>query len=260
VLKDQPAANQEQAEAMPEDRWKELETLNARFDAELAYADSCLEEEPPPSDMEMLLASASELRRAAILQRFVDRVYFLRFNDPRQGLSITENILAWTEDPTPLVAVVRCRALMERGNLLRIFGEREGAYEALAAAWEELDDHGITDPLELARYEELLGTLEAYSGNFARARHLLTEAILKVRRWGDNHSLQRVLISAGLVELRLDNFDLAQSLFEEAIRTAEPESLLLLCAATNRVLGYFVSGQPQLAYREICRLRARFGD
>jgi len=46
----------------------------------------------------------------------------------------------------------------------------------------------------------------------------------------------------------------------EAIRTAEPESLLLLCAATNRVLGYFVSGQPQLAYREICRLRARFGD
>ena len=61
VLKDQPAANQEQAEAMPEDRWKELETLNARFDAELAYADSCLEEEPPPSDMEMLLASASEL-------------------------------------------------------------------------------------------------------------------------------------------------------------------------------------------------------
>jgi hypothetical protein len=34
---------------------------------------------------------------------------------PLQGLEISENLLAWTENPTRLIAVVRCRALMERG-------------------------------------------------------------------------------------------------------------------------------------------------
>jgi len=257
---DQAATDKERTEVIPEAGWDRLGSLAARFEAELAYAGSCLDDELPPSTMETLLASSSELRRVAILQRYVDKAYFLRFHDPRQGLQISENLLAWTENPTPLVAVVRCRALMERGNFLRILGDREGAYAALAEASLELETHGIADPLELARHEELLGTLEAYCGNLERARQLLKKALHRVRRWGDNYSLQRVLISAGLVELNLDRFGQAERLFEEAMAAPEPDGLLHLCAATNRVLGYSVNGNPQLAYQAICGLRARLGE
>ena len=257
---DQATPEEEQAPVIPEAGWERLETLAARFDAELAYADACLDDEPPPSRMEMLLANSSELRRVAILQRFVDRAYFLRLQDPRKGLQISENLLAWTENPTPLVAVVRCRTLMERGNFLRILGDRAGAYAALAEASRELEAHGITDPLELARHEELLGNLEAYCGNLESAHHLLKKALFKVRRWGDNYTLQRVLISAGLIELNRDNYDLADALWEEAMATAEPDGLLLLYAATNRVLAYFAGGNPQLAYQTLCGFRARLGE
>jgi tetratricopeptide (TPR) repeat protein len=244
---------------VPEAGWQRLNSLSADFEAELAYADSCLDDDPSPSEMETLLATSSELRRAAILQRFVNRAYFLRLQDPRKGLKISENLLAWTENPTTLIAVVRCRALMERGNFLRILGDREGAFRALADASRELETHGITDPLERARHEELLGTLKAYCGHVEAARQLLRRAFCKVRRWGDNYTIQRVLISAGLVEINSDNYEEAEILLKEAMATPEPDRLLGLCAATNRVLGYLANGKPRLAYQSICGLRARLG-
>jgi tetratricopeptide (TPR) repeat protein len=175
-------------------------------------------------------------------------------------LQISEDLIAWTENPSPLVAVVRCRALMERANFLRILDDREGAYAGLAEASRELEANGITDPLELARQEELLGTLEAYCGHMERARRLLRKALFKVRRWGDNYTLQRVLISAGLFEIYSDSHDEAQTLLEEAMRTEEPDALLLRYAATNRVLGYFAGGSPQRAYQALLGVRARLGD
>jgi hypothetical protein len=251
--------DEEPSEVIPGAGWQRLDSLSAQFEAELAYAESCLEDDPSPSQIEMLLATSYELRRAAILQCIVNRAYSLRLQDPRQGLEISENLLAWTENPTRLIAVVRCRALMERGNFLRILGDREGAYRALADASRELDAHEITDPLELARHEELLGTLEAYCGNVESARQLLKEALKKVRKWGDNHTLQRVLTAAALAEINSDNYEQAETLLNEAMATAEPESLLLLCAATNRVLGHFANGNPQLAYQFLCGFRARLG-
>lgn len=260
TIADEAFTDEARVDVIPEAGWKRLESLAARFEAELAYANACLEDDPTPVQMESLLATSSELRRVAILQRFVDRVYSLRFDNSRQGLEISENLVAWTENPTPLIAVVRCRALIERGNLLRISGDREGAYAALAEASREMEAHGIVDPLELARHEELLGTLEAYCGNLESARRLLKKALFKVRRWGDSYTLQRVLISAGLVELNSNHHEQAEVLLEEAMITAEPDTLLLLCSATNRVLGYFDEGKPQLAFQALCGLRTRLGE
>src|SRR3954469_19705704 len=260
AVTDETFTDETREDVIPEAGWERLESLAARFEAELAYADTCLDDDPPPAQVESLLATSSELRRVAILQRFVERAYFLRLHNPRQGLETSENLLAWTVNPTPLVAVVRCRALMERGNCLRILGDREGAYAALAEASREMDVHGIVDPLELSRHEELLGTLEAYCGNLESARRLLRKALYKVRRWGDSYTLQRVLISAGLVELDSAHHQEAETLLEEAMTTAEPDTLLLLCSATNRVLGYFDDGNPQLAYQAICGLRTRLGE
>lgn len=260
AVPDEAFTDEAWVDVIPEAGWERLESLAARFETELAYADACLDDDPTPAQMGSLLSSSSELRRVAILQRFVDRVYSLRFQNSRQGLEISENLLAWMENPTPLIAVVRCRALMERGNLLRISGDREGAYAALAEASREMGVHGIFDPLELARHEELLGTLEAYCGNLESARRLLKKALYRVRRWGDNYTLQRVLISAGLVELNSANHEQAETLLEEAMATAEPDTLLLLCSATNRVLCYFDDGNPQLAYQTLCGLRTRLGE
>ncbi len=257
---DEAFTDEARPDVISEAGWERLESLAARFEAELAYADTFLDDDPPPAKVESLLATSSELRRVAILQRFVERAYFFRLHNPRQGLEISENLLAWTENPTPLVAVIRCRALMERGNFLRILGDREGAYGALTEAAQEMDAHGISDPLELSRHEELLGTLEANCGNLESARRLLKKALYKVRRWGDNYTLQRVLVSAGLVELNGADHEQAETLLEEAMTTAEPDTLLLLCSATNRVLGYFDDDKPQLAFQALCGLRARLGE
>jgi tetratricopeptide (TPR) repeat protein len=253
---------QKRPENLPEAAWQHLEDLRLRFESELTFADSCLEGDPPKPRVEMLLANSSELRRVAILQRLIERACSYRFDHPRLGLEIADDVIAWTKaDPSPLVAVVRCRALMERGNLLRILGDPQGAQEALAEASRELDTNGTGDPLELARYQELLGTLERDCGNLAAASELLKKALTKIRKWGgDPYALQRTLNSAGVAELYHQNFEQAESLLDESMRVEEPDSLLLRFAAVNRIIAYFCSGNPHRAYQALLRVRAGLGE
>src|SRR5437764_6679582 len=68
-------ADEARADVIPEAGWKRLESLAARFEAELAYADTCLDDDSSPAKVESLLATSSELRRVAILQRFVETAY-----------------------------------------------------------------------------------------------------------------------------------------------------------------------------------------
>src|SRR6185295_6671308 len=124
---------------LPESAWQRLESLRTRFEDELAFAGSYLEDDPPRSRIQMLLANSSELRRMAILQRFIDRAYSCRLHHPKEGLRISDDLIAWTQrDRSALGAVMRCRAFMERGNFLRILGDPTGAHESLAQAASEL--------------------------------------------------------------------------------------------------------------------------
>jgi tetratricopeptide (TPR) repeat protein len=245
---------------LPEAAWQRLEDLKVRFQAELSFADSFLADEPPSSRVQMLLVNSSELRKVAVLQRFIDRAYSFRLDQPREGLQLADELITWTKnDPSPLVAVVRCRAWMERGNFLRILGDAAGAYEALAKASRELEANG-SDPLELARYQELLGTLKRDCGDFEAATALLKKALAKVRRWGDSHSLQRVLIATSIAELCNNNFQEADALLDESLKTAEPDCLLLRIAAVNRLLVYLFSGKPHKAYQVLLRVRSNLGS
>jgi tetratricopeptide (TPR) repeat protein len=251
---------QEAPDAIPDSAWNRLEDLTTRFDAELNFADSCLAENPPRPRITILLANSSELRRVAILQRFLEKAYSLRLYKPDEGLRIADDVLTWSrDDASPLVSVLRARALMERGNFFRILGDPDGAYQSFAEAWQEMEGSGIGDPLELARYQELLGTLERDCGNYEVAADLLRKSLAKVRRWGDQYSLQRVLIAAALAYLYNSNFQQADELFDEALRIAEPDSLFLRFAAVNKVLGYLHSGQPHKAYQSLLRVRSRLG-
>lgn len=244
---------------LPEAAWQRLEDLKVRFESELRFADSFLADEPPNSRVHMLLANSSELRKVAILQRFIERAYSFRLDQPAEGLQVSDDLIAWTKnDPSPLVAVLRGRAWMERGNFLRILGDPAGAYEALAEASRELEANG-TDPLELARYQELLGTLQRDCGDFEAATDLLKKALAKVRRWGDSYSLQRVLIATSLAELYNNNFEHADALLDESLRTAEPDSLLLRFSAVNRLLVYLFSGKPHKAYQALLRVHNNLG-
>jgi tetratricopeptide (TPR) repeat protein len=244
---------------LPEAAWQRLEDLKLRFDSELSFADSFLAEEPPSSRVHMLLSNSSELRKVAILQRFIEKANSFRFDQPAEGLQVSDDLIAWTkDDPSPLIAVLRGRAFMERGNFLRILGDPAGAYEALAEASRELEANG-TDPLELARYQELLGTLERDCGNFEAATGLLRKALTKVRRWGDSYSLQRVLIATSLAELYNNNFELADALLDESFRISEPDALFLRVSTVNRLLVYLFGGKPHKAYQVLLRVRSRLG-
>ncbi len=250
---------EEKPENLSEAAWQRLEGLNARFETELSYADALLAEEPPSSRIVMVLANSTELRRLAILQRFIERAYYLRLYGPQEGLQISDNLIAWTKsDPSPLVAVIRRRAMMERGNFLRILGDPTAAYAALEEAARELE--AIDDPLELARYQELLGSLEANCANYEAAAYLSRKALAKVRRWGDSHTLQRVLTGTGMVEILNGNYEAAENLLDESMRIGEADSIFLRYAATNRILAYFDSGNPHRAYKALLRVRGNLGD
>jgi tetratricopeptide (TPR) repeat protein len=247
-------------ETLPESAWQHLESLRNRFAGELAYADSCLAEDPPRFRIQMLLANSSELRRVAILQRFIEKAYSFRLAHPGEGLRIADDLIAWTaRDRSPIVAVLRGRALMERGNFLRILGDPEGAYEAFAQAAPELEANGTGDPLEAARYQELLGTLERDCGNFEAAGRLLKKALAKVRRWGDPYSLQRILMATALNALYRDRFDEADTYLEESLRTQEPDSLFMRFAAINKVLVQYFGGKPYRAYKTLLRMQGSLG-
>jgi hypothetical protein len=246
-------------ESLPETVWQRLEHFTQVFESELRFADCFLADDPPSSRVQMLLANSTPLRRVAILQRFIERAYSFRHDQPADGLQVTGDLIAWTrDDPSPLIAPIRTRAWMERGNLLRILGDPAAAHEALAVASQDLEANG-SDPLELARYQELLGILERDCGNFAAATDLLRKSLAKVRRWGDGYSLQRVLIATSLAELYNNNFEEAGDLLGESLCAAEPDSLLLRFSAVNRLLVYLCSGQPHRAYQALLRVRNRLG-
>jgi tetratricopeptide (TPR) repeat protein len=252
----------EKANPLSESAWQRLEDLGTLFESELSFADSFLADDPPSSRVKVLLANSSHLRKVAILQRFIERAYSFRLDQPADGLRVADDLIAWTKkDPSPLVAVIRGRAWMERGNFLRILGDPAAAYEALAEASRELEANG-SDPLELARYQELLGTLERDCGKFESATDLLRKALAKVRRWGDTYSLQRVLIATSLAEFYNNNFEQAHVLLDESFRAAapEPDSLFLGFSAVNKLLVYLWSGQPHKAYQALLRVRSGLGS
>src|SRR6185295_5614735 len=250
-----------EVDVIQEPTWEHLESLRLRFESELAFADSYLAEDPPSPRIQLLLGNSSELRKLAILQRFIERAYSYRLRHPREGLRISDDLIGWTAaDPSPLVAVVRARALLERGNFLRILGDADGAYAALGEASAQLEVNGPCDPLDLARYQELLGSLERDCGNGEAASDLLGKALHKMRRWGDPYTLQRTLVTAGVVEIFNKKFEQAEKLLDEAMRVEEPDSFLLRCAAFNRLLLYFLNGSPHKAYQALLRVRSKLGS
>ena len=256
-----PVSGEERLEEYPEEFWDRLHDVTAWFEAELRFVDSWLEDDPTSLQVAMMLGNSSELRRVAILQRLVEKAYSLRLHKPAEGLCIVNDVLTWTQtDSSRLVSVFRARALMERGNFLRILGDPDSAYTSFARAFEELESSGPTDPLEVARYQELLGTLERDCGNYEAAADLLSKALTQVRRWGDQYSLQRILIAAALAHLYNENFDEADNLLDESLRIADPDSLFLRFAAVNKVLSYLHRGQPHKAYQAFLRVRSRLGE
>lgn len=249
-----------------ESLWERLHEVAARFEAELQFADAFLEDNPTSPQVSMMLGNSSELRRVAFLKRLVEKAYSLRFNKPNQGLRIVEDVLTWTQaDSSRLVSVFRARALMERGNFLRILDSPDSARKSFALAFDELENCAPNDPLEVARYQELLGTLEGYCGNYEAAADLLSKALAKVRRWGDQYSLQRTLIAKGRILAQSGEPELALKTLSEAefFVSGQNEPRLLLClrfnfAATLCDLGQFIEARRRVS--EVIALAAEMGN
>jgi hypothetical protein len=256
-----PDQGPEESYSIPESTWQHLESFRLRFVSELSFADSILAEDPPVSRIQLLLANSSELRKLALLQRYIERAYSYRLHHPEEGLQISDSLIAWTRtDPSPLVAVIRRRALMERANFLRILGDPIGAYAVLAKVSTELESNGTSDPLEEARYQEVRGSLEKDCGNFEASTSLLRKSLTKVRKWGDHHTLQRVLIATGVSEILNNQFEPGDKHLEQAMQIEGPDSFFLRCAALNRLVGFYWSGNSHKAYQALLRVRDKLGE
>jgi tetratricopeptide (TPR) repeat protein len=138
-------------------------------------------------------------------------------------------------------------------------GDREGAFQSLAQAF-ELQANGTGDPLEAARYQELLGTLERDCGNFEAAARLLKKALAKTRRWGDPYTLQRVLLATAVNELYRDRFEAAERYLDESLKVKQPDNLFMSYAAVNTILVRYFSGNPHRAYKSLLRVQDGMGQ
>src|SRR5436305_12532285 len=58
AVADEVFTDEVRADVIPEAGWERLESLTTRFEAELAYADTCLDDDPPAAKVENLLATS----------------------------------------------------------------------------------------------------------------------------------------------------------------------------------------------------------
>lgn len=219
-----------------------------------------LGEKPSKSNIAIILANTSYSRKIAILKALLDWALAYRFDDPAEGLKLTEDIVSWTETAKePLLVDIRGRGHVERANFLRILGEAHRAREAFELAERDLFEDGTGDPLEQAAFYELLGTFERDCGNYEFSAECLEKSLKAVRRYSNGPDVQRVLIAASLSHMYNDEFGRADALLDEAIRVPDPDSSLLNAAAVNRVLVLFYSGQIHRAHQVLTRILAGNG-
>lgn len=219
------------------------------------WAISFLDEKPSKSNIAFILANTSYSRKIAILKALLGRALSYRFDDPAEGLKLTEGIVSWTETAKePLLVDIRGRGHVEQANFLRILGDAHRAREAFALAERDLFEDGTGDLLEQAAFYELLGTFERDCGNYALSAECLEKSLKAVRRYCNGPDVQRVLIAASLSHMYNDEFGRADALLDEAIRVPDPDSSLLNAAAVNRVLVLFYSGQIHRAHQVLTRI------
>jgi tetratricopeptide (TPR) repeat protein len=226
-------------------------------------------ERMPPSERATAVQAKRRFHHWGLFDRLLTTYLDYSRNDPRSGVELVEvalvvlGTLSATRYSRSLLADFRAAALGALGNAKRLAGRFDEARQALAEAWEALEN-GSGDPLEEAQLLSLEASLERDLGAFERSSHLLDRALEIYRDVGDNNAQAKTLIqqanALGYIEPRR-----GVELLNDALRLldAAEEPRLELCARHTLALFLNEAGEPTeaLAVVEVTRpLYRSFGD
>lgn len=190
----------------------------------------------PVERQRMLVRNHSKFHSLPVAELLLEQVWRIGFDDPEAAHAQAEVVLDVAEalpEESPAVAVaqdLRARAWAYRGNLRRMMSDFKGA-EAEFARASQLLEQGTGDPLEKARWLDLMTTLRIGQRRFQEAREFIQGAIGIYRSADEQHLTGRAMISLASVLQEQGELARAVEVLEAAVRlvdgTQEPRLLLV---------------------------------
>lgn len=190
----------------------------------------------PVERQRILVRNDARFRSLAVAELLLAEVWTVGFDDPAAAhaqADVALDLLDGFTEESPLGAVaqdLRARALAYRGNLRRMTSDFQGAEEELGRAFQLLQQ-GSGDPLEKARWLDLMTTLRIGQRRFVEAGDLIERAIRIYHAADERHLTGRAMISLASALQEQGELARAVEVLEGAVRlvdgTQEPRLLLV---------------------------------
>lgn len=220
-----------------------------------------------PSRRRLLLTNGERFHTLALCDYVLDRAHEAGFEDEKLAITLAEQAIVIAERVDPEVIGKRlARDLLGRswavlGNAKRIAGDLAGAEEALAIGGEWLAA-GTGDPLEEARWLDLLASLRGAQREFSKALHLQNRAAGIYRRIGESHLQGRTLVGKAKIFDDMQEPAKAAETLHKALPLldAEREPLVVLAAYHNLVHSLNELGRTEEAIALLRRARPLYDE
>jgi tetratricopeptide (TPR) repeat protein len=226
-------------------------------------------EKRPPGERLALIQKDARFHHRGLFDQMLDKYLEAARNKPTSGIHLVSLALAIL-DLLPgdryrpaLLNDFRVAALAALANARRMAGFFEASKQAIASAWEHIED-GSGDPLEEANLLSIEASLWCDLGQHDRSAGSLDRAIQIYRQIGDDNRCARMLIQKGFavgyaqpargIKILKDALDLLDRAHDQRLE---------LCAWHNLALFLNDAGEPReaLSVLEMTRpLYLAFGD
>lgn len=190
----------------------------------------------PVERQRILVRNDARFQSLVVAELLLAEVWTVGFDDPATAhaqADVVLDLLDGLTEESPVGAVaqdLRARARAYRGNLRRMTSDFRGAEEELTEAFQLLQ-RGTGDPLETARWLDLMTTLRIGQRRFGEAGDLIQRAIRIYRAADEQHLTGRAMISLASALQEQGELARAAEVLEAAVPlidgTQEPRLLLV---------------------------------
>lgn len=226
-------------------------------------------EKTPPGERLALIREDARFHHRGLYDQMLEKSQESARNEPRAGIELASLALTVLDllprDRYRPVALndLRIAGLAALANARRMAGFFEQSKQAIAGAWELLED-GSGDPLEEANLLSIEASLWCDLGQLDRSAGILDRAIRIYQQIGDDDRSARMLVQKGLV-VGYARPARGIAILREALDllNTDYDPRLELCAWHNLALFLNDAGEPReaLAVLEMTRpLYLAFGD
>ncbi len=226
-------------------------------------------EKRPPGERLAWIQNNARFHHRGLFDQMLEKYLESARNEPRSGIDLVSLALAIL-DLLPqdryrpaLLNDFRVAGLAALANARRMAGFFEESKQAIASAWERLED-GTGDPLEEANLLSIEASLWCDLGQLDRSAGTLDRAIQIYREIGDDNRCARMLIQKGFAIGYVQPARGIKILHDAlALLDSVREPRLELCAWHNLALFLNDAGEPReaLSVLEMTRpLYLAFGD